>query len=87
MKKSVISLRHPETLYIKQPIFRNKRKHCLIIALNHEVLWKILDSLRLAELITFYESFRSRKRYAEMARNFMNYLIVTRRLYSKWEEK
>ena len=46
-KKSIINLKHPENTFIKQPIFGRRKKKCLIIELNQDLLWKIMDWLRL----------------------------------------
>ena len=47
----------------------------------------MMGMLRLAELVNLYWSVRYCHRYDELRRSMLNYLILTNRSYTKWEEK
>ena len=87
MRRSVINLKHHSDTFIKQPKFSKKKKVSIFKTLDHKIVAVILNYLRLAEILHLYTAVDKNKKYAETKKSIINYLILSYRFYSKWEEQ
>lgn len=85
MKRSIIMLKHHSENSIKQPKFGKRKKRCLLKLLDHNLVASILNYLRLGEIVQFYSCLEKIEKHKETKRSIINYLILSTRLYSKWE--